>query len=216
MPVKPKPAYPDTLAGWVAPERAAVIVVDIQVDFASPEGVLGQAGLDMSVAAPAVATATRLVDAARAAGTPVIFVGLATTPATDSPVWGEWRRRRDGEDRGGAICRAGEPGSAFVGPIPQADETIIWKLRYSGFFGTSLDAALRARGIDTLIVCGLTTECCVDCTVRDAFHLDYLVYVPTDACAAYDPGIHESALQSLALNCATLVSTDEICAAWVE
>lgn len=216
MPVKPNAAYPDTLAGWIAPERAAVIVVDIQVDFASPEGVLGQAGLDMGIAAPAVATAARLVEAARAAGAPVIFVGLATTPATDSPVWGEWRRRRDGEDRGGAICRAGEPGSAFVGPTPQPGETVIWKLRYSGFFGTSLDAALRARGIDTLIVCGLTTECCVDCTVRDAFHLDYLVYVPTDACAAYDPGIHESALQSLALNCATLVSTDEICAAWAE
>lgn len=216
MHVKPKPVYPDTLSGWIAPERAAVVVVDMQVDFASPEGVLGQAGLDMSIAAPAVATAARLVEAARAAGTPVIFVGLATTSATDSPVWGEWRRRRDGEDRGGAICRAGEPGSAFVGPTPQPGETVIWKLRYSGFFGTSLDAALRARGIDTLIVCGLTTECCVDCTVRDAFHLDYFVYVPTDACAAYDPGIHESALQSLALNCATLVSTDEICAAWTE
>lgn len=216
MHVKPKPAYPDTLSGWIAPERAAVVVVDMQVDFSSPEGVLGQAGLDMSIAAPAVATAARLVEAARAAGTPVIFVGLATTPATDSPVWGEWRRRRDGEDRAGAICRAGEPGSAFVGPTPQPGETVIWKLRYSGFFGTSLDAALRARGIDTLIVCGLTTECCVDCTVRDAFHLDYFVYVPTDACAAYDPGIHESALQSLALNCATLVSTDEICAAWTE
>lgn len=214
--MKPQSDYPDTLAGWIAPGRAAVIVIDIQTDFASPEGVLGQAGLDMSVTAPAVATATRLVEAARAAGTPVIFVGLATTPATDSPAWGEWRRRRDGEDRGGGICRAGEPGAAFVGPTPQADETVIWKLRYSGFFGTSLDAALRARGIDTLIVCGLTTECCVDCTVRDAFHLDYLVYIPTDACAAYDPAIHESALQSLALNCATLVSTDEICAAWAE
>ena len=214
--MKPKPAYPDTLAGWIAPERAAVIVVDMQVDFASPGGGLGRGGRDMRGAAPAGAAAPGVGEAARAAGTPVIFVGLATTPATDSPVWGEWRRRRDGEDQGGAICRAGEPGAAFVGPTPEAGETIIWKLRYSGFFGTSLDVALRARGIDTVIVCGLTTECCVDCTVRDAFHLDYFVYVPTDACAAYDPGIHESALQSLALNCATLVSTDEICAAWAE
>lgn len=214
--MKPMPAYPDNLSGWVAPQRSAVVVIDMQVDFASPEGVLGKAGLDMSIAAPAVAAAERLVDAARAAGTPVIFVGLATTAATDSPVWGEWRRRRDGVDNGGAICRAGEPGSAFVGPTPQGDETVIWKLRYSGFFGTSLDAALRARGIDTLVVCGLTTECCVDCTARDAFHLDYFVYLPTDACAAYDESVHEGALQSLALNCATLVSTDEICAAWAE
>lgn len=206
--------YPDTLAGWVAPERSAVIVVDIQVDFASPDGVLGKAGLGMGIAAPAVASAERLVEAARAAGTPVIFVGLATTPETDSPVWGEWRRRKSGSDSGGALCRAGKTGSEFFGPTPREGETIIWKLRYSGFFGTSLDAALRARGIDTVIVCGLTTECCVDCTVRDAFHLDYFVYVPTDACAAYDAGVHEAALNALAMNCATLVSTDDICNAW--
>lgn len=212
--MKPIPAYPDNISGWVAPGRTALVVIDIQTDFASPEGVLGKAGVDMNIAAPAVEKAKRLVEAARIAGTPVIFVGLATTEATDSPVWGEWRRRRDGVDGGGALCRAGEPGSAFYGPEPAADETVIWKLRYSGFFGTSLDAALRARGIDTVIACGLTTECCVDCTVRDAFHLDYFVYIPTDACAAYDPEVHESALRSLALNCATLVSTEEICAAW--
>ena len=65
---------------------------------------------------------------------------------------------------------------------------MIPKIRYSGFFGTNLDAGLRALGVDTLLVCGLTTECCVDSTVRDAFHADYHVFHrAADACGAYEP-----------------------------
>ena len=199
---------------WLSPARTALVIVDMQVDFASPEGALGRAGLDMSVAQPALAAATRLADSARAADVPVIFVGLATTAETDSPVWREWRRRKGGSIEGGALCRAGTPGAAFVGATPQKGDTVIWKLRYSGFFNASLDATLRAMQVDTVVVCGLTTECCVDCTVRDAFHRDYFVYVPADACAAYEPGIHESSLRSLALNCATIVTTDEVAGAW--
>ncbi|MEM5516359.1 cysteine hydrolase [Henriciella sp. AS95] len=204
----------ESLSDWVAPARTAVIVIDIQVDFASAEGVLGKAGVDMSITEPAVAAASQLVEDAREAGVPVIFVGLQTDAATDSPVWGEWRRRKNGVDEGGGICRSGTPGADFFGPKPEPGETVVPKLRYSGFFGTSLDAILRARQIDTLVVCGLTTECCVDCTVRDAFHLDYFVYVPTDACAAYDEQIHIGALNSLELNCATLVTTADLRSAW--
>jgi len=91
---------------------------------------------------------------------------------------------------------------------------VIDKLRYSGFYGTPLDTALKARGVDTLVLCGLTTECCVDCTARDAFHLDYHVFIAADACAAYESNLHEGALASLELNCAILTSTDEIVAAW--
>lgn len=202
------------LADWVDPKRTAVVVIDIQVDFASPEGVLGKAGVDMSITEPAVAAASKLVEKARDAGVPVIFVGLQTDEATDSPVWGEWRRRKSGVDEGGGLCRTGTTGADFFGPQPLPGETVVPKLRYSGFFGTSLDAILKARNIDTIVACGLTTECCVDCTVRDAFHLDYFVYVPTDACAAYDEDIHVSALKSLELNCATLITTDDLFGAW--
>jgi len=207
--VSPGPEFQD----WLAPERTAVVVVDMQVDFAAPDGALGKAGLDMSVAAPALEAAEGLVSAARMSGVPVIFVGLATDPETDSPVWGEWRRR-NGQGGDGALCRAGTRGAQFFGPKPQPGETIVWKMRYSGFFGTGLDAILRARGVDTLVVCGLTTECCVDCTVRDAFHLDYFVYVPADCCAAYDDGMHAGALASLELNCATITESCAVMAAW--
>ncbi len=204
-----------TLADWISPTRTALVIIDMQVDFASPEGLMGQWGADLSTVPDALAGAERLAAAARAAGTPVIFVGLRTTPALDSTAWSERMRRRGGEpDAEAGVCRAGEPGSAFVGPRPLPGELVIDKLRYSSFFGTPLDAVLRAHAIDTLVVCGLTTECCVDCTVRDAFHLDYHVFIATDACAAYEPALHDGALRSLELNCAILVDSGQVEAAW--
>jgi nicotinamidase-related amidase len=202
-----------SLADWLAPTRAALLIVDMQVDFGAPDGALGRAGVDLSAVPAALAGAERLADAARQAGVTVIFVGLRTHPETDSAAWFE-RARRLGGDTQAALCRDGEPGAAFIGPTPSADELVIAKTRYSAFFGTRLDEILRSRGLDTLVVCGLTTECCIDCSVRDAFHLDYQLFVAADACAAYEADLHAGALKSLALNCAILVQVDDAIEAW--
>jgi len=204
----------DGLAAWIAPSRTAVLVIDIQIDFASPDGALG-AYIDMAAVQPAVAAAGRLVKAARAVGTPVVFIGLFTTPETDSPSWKERMRRRGGDpDSQSALCRAGEVGSDFYGPQPLPGELVVRKTRYSGFVGTDLDARLKALGVDTLIVAGLTTECCVDSTVRDAFSLDYHVFVAADACAAYEPDIHAASLKVMDLNSAILTDMAAIANAW--
>ena len=205
------------LSQWIASGRTAVVIVDMQVDFALQEGAHGRDGLDMSIVEPALESARRLVAAARAACVPVVFVGLQTHASLDSPAWRErmLRRGRDPDDDS-ALCRAGQRGADFVGPTPLPDEIVIPKIRYSGFFGTPLDVGLKGLGVDTLVVAGLTTECCVDSTVRDAFHLDYHVFIPTDACASYQADLHESALKSLQLNFAMLVMTDEVVAAWQE
>ncbi len=90
----------------------------------------------------------------------------------------------------------------------------MYKTRYSGFVGTDLDSQLTQMGVDTLVVAGVTTECCVDSTVRDAFDLDYHVFVAADACAAYEPDIHAASLKIMALNSAILTDTAAIAAAW--
>ena len=205
----------DRLAGWISPGRTALLVIDMQIDFASRHGALGQAGIDLSTVPAALTAAERLAATARKSGAPVVFVGLQTSAGADSPAWAERMRRRGGDpDAEGALCREGSDGAAFVGPTPEPGDIVVAKRRYSGFFRTDLDARLKRLGVDTLVVCGLTTECCVDCTVRDAFHLDYHVFIAGDACAAYDPALHEGALQSLDLNCAIVTRTDDIVTAW--
>jgi nicotinamidase-related amidase len=203
-----------SLVDWIKPERTAVLVIDMQVDFASPDGALG-AFIDMSVVEPALAAAEKLVADARAAGVPVVFVGLATTPETDSAAWNERMRRRGGDpDVDAALCRAGQVGSEFYGPKPLSGELVVPKTRYSGFVGTDLDIQLTKMGVDTLVVAGLTTECCVDSTVRDAFDLDYHVFVAADACAAYEADIHAASLKVMELNSAILTDTAAIADAW--
>ncbi len=204
-----------SLPTWIAPQRTALVIVDMQVDFAAPEGLCAQWGMDISAVPGALAAAQRLAEAARAAGTPVVFVGLFTTPETDSRAWSE-RLRRQGhaaEDSPG-LCRAGAPGSAFVGPQPQADDLVFRKTRYSPFWDTDIAAQLTARGVDTLVLAGLTTECCIDSTARDAFNHDFHVFVPIDACAAYEPELHAAALRMLELNTAILTDSDSVVVAW--
>jgi nicotinamidase-related amidase len=212
--VSPTSTAAEGLADWINPARTAVVIIDMQVDFASPDGALG-GFIDMSVVEPALAAAEKLATDARAAGVPVVFVGLHTTPETDSAAWNERMRRRGGDpDVDAALCRTGEVGSEFYGPKPLPGELVVPKTRYSGFVGTDLDVQLTKLGVDTLVVAGLTTECCVDSTVRDAFSLDYHVFVAADACAAYEADIHEASLKVMELNSAILTDTAAVARAW--
>jgi ureidoacrylate peracid hydrolase len=205
----------ESLKDWIAPSRTAVLIIDMQVDFAAPDGTCAKGGCDMSAVPAALEAAGRLAVAARKAGALVVFPKLETRPTTDSPVWKE-RSRRKGRvrDDDGYPCRAGERGADFYGPQPQEGDLIAPKHKYSAFFATDLSAQLRLRGIDTLIFAGLTTECCVDSSVRDACHLDFHNFIAVDACAAYGEDIHRSSLQVLEMNCAILTEVAAVESAW--
>lgn len=204
-----------SLVEWIAPGRTALLIIDMQADFVSPDGAAGRWGADLSTVPGALAAAQGLAEAARTAGVPVIFAGLFTRPETDSPVLLERLRRRGGDpETEAAVCRDGQPGSAFVGPQPQLGERVIRKTRYSAFWNTDLHQHLRAMGVDTVVLAGVTTECCVDDTARDAFNLDYHVIVAADACAAYEPDLHAGALKVMDLNTAIVAQVGDIAAAW--
>lgn len=204
-----------SLPDWIAPKRTALLIIDMQADFVSPDGAAARWGADLSTLPAALEAAQKLAEAARAAGVPVIFTGLFTQTETDSPVLLERLRRRGGDPAiEAAFCREGEAGSAFVGPQPQPGERVIRKTRYSAFWQTDLDTRLRAMGVDTVVLAGVTTECCVDGTARDAFNLDYHVIVAADACAAYEPDLHVGALKVMDLNTAIVTDTAGIAAAW--
>lgn len=206
---------PGAIDELLAGGGVALCVIDIQVDFASPDGALGRMDVPVAHTAAAVGNAARLAEAAREAGVPVFFVGLKTDPATDSASWIKWMRYRGVDpDAAYAVCRDGSAGAHFYRVLPRDGDHIVWKRRYSAFVDTDFDVQLRALGIGTLVVCGLTTECCVDSTVRDAFQRDWLVVVAGDACAAYRDDLHAHTLEVLAESFALVLDTDDIAGSW--
>ncbi|MFA3791217.1 cysteine hydrolase family protein [Aliiglaciecola sp. SL4] len=205
----------ELLPEWIAPTRTALCIVDVQNDFASPDGLLGQFGLNMRVLQPAIENIKKLVASARQSAVPVIFVGLKTTEQDDSPAWQEWMTRQGRDAKAeSAICRAGTSGMDFYGLVPQEGDTVIYKTRYSAFFKTQLDELLQQKQLDTLVFCGVTTECCVESSVRDAFHLDYQAIVVSDGCAAYETALHDASLHAMAINFALLSDTQSILMHW--
>ncbi|AXF12927.1 isochorismatase (plasmid) [Paraburkholderia graminis] len=199
----------------LAPDGVALCIIDIQVDFGSPDGALAKMGVPVGQVASAIENAGRLATLARQARIPVIFAGLKTDPSTDSAAWIEWMRYRNVDpDCAYAVCRDGSGGEAFYKVVPDSGDQVVWKQRYSAFVGTGFEHLLRAQGVDTLVICGLTTECCVDSTVRDAFQRDWLVVVAGDACGAYRGDFHHHTLEVLAENFAVVLNTDEIVGTW--
>jgi ureidoacrylate peracid hydrolase len=196
---------------WIAPRRTALLLIDMQVDFASPDGAMGSRGADLDDVPAALAQATMLADAARAAKVPVIFVRLITKAGSESKVAREVRQRHGDEP---ALCVEGTPGADFFGPQPKPGEDIISKSRFNAFAGTSLADQLRGQGIDTLVLAGLTTECCVAATAWSAFEQDFHVFIAADACAAYEEDLHFSTLEALQLSGAMLGETAVFAQNW--
>lgn len=199
-------------ADWIAAKRTALLVIDCQVDFGSPNGEMARRGADMTAPQAALAKAQILVDAARAACVAVLFVRLIANPAAESYVIRESRARQD-ED-GPDLCVEGTHGAAFIGPQPLPEERIVSKNRYSAFSHTGLAEQLHALGVDTLVLAGLTTECCVASTAWGGFERDFHVFIAADACAAYQADLHRHALKALALSGAVVEETATFAQLW--
>ena len=174
-----------TLKDLIRPARTALLLVDMQVDFAEPDGAMGKSGKDLSMVQSALRNAVLLADAARAADVPCLFARLITRPSDETDLLREWKKRRGTEDDA-PLCQDGTRGMEFVGPQPSGKEAIFSKSRYDAFSGTGLDAHLRGLKRDTLVIAGLTTDCCVESTARHAFEQDYHVFISADAVAAYE------------------------------
>lgn len=198
----------------LAAPQTALVVVDAQVDFASPHGALAATGIDMQPLARTLDRIQALIVAARAAGVQVVWLRTVTRPETDSRALRLFNERTGRDAQALAICRAGSVGAGYFRVRPEPGDIEVEKTLYSGFTGTALDRGLRGAAIDTLLFSGFTTECCVSSSVRDAFERDYSCVVVADACAAYTASLHEGALEALAASFAICVESRFVIGAW--
>jgi ureidoacrylate peracid hydrolase len=176
---------PDPLS--IDPARTAVLVIDMQNDFGSPGGMFDRAGIDITGIQAAAAATKRFLQAARAAGLPVVYVTMEHPAdlANAGPEDGPHRRKHAPLGLGdGRTLVSGAWGTQIVDELePHPGDAIVSKHRYSGFFETELDDVLRGLGATALVVTGCTTSICVESTVRDAMFRDYTCLVLEDCTA---------------------------------
>jgi ureidoacrylate peracid hydrolase len=197
---------------WIAPNRTALVINDMQVAFGSPDGEMARRGADVTACQAAVKKAEELTDAARAADVPVVFVRLLTHPGGEIRIMRE-SKERQGDDKPD-LCQEGSRGADFIGPQPRPGEAVFSKNHFSAFARTGLADQLHAQGIDTVVLAGLTTECCVQSSAWNAFEQDFHLFIAEDACAAYEEALHRHALKALQLSAATVAPVNDFVKAW--
>jgi nicotinamidase-related amidase len=184
----------------VEPSRTALVIIDMQRDFLLPGGFGESLGNDVSLLNAAVAPCQAVLAAARACGMLVVHTREGHRPDMADCPPAKWARGPEGMRIGdvgpmGRILIRGEAGHDIIPELaPAPGEVVLDKPGKGAFCATDLDLILRSKGIEALLVCGVTTEVCVNTTVREANDRGYRCVVVADACASYFPAFHEAAL----------------------
>lgn len=183
-----------SLGELTEPTHTALVIVDVQNDFCHPDGYYGKNGKYLDDILKVVPKVSGLVDAARDAGVLVVWIQQTLLPdaRADSP---SWLRRRTRGTAAPEWTLEGTWGQDFMAPLkPRPDEPIVKKHRSSSFVGTPLDLLLRSNQIESLVICGVVTQGCVESTARDATFFDYYVTLIRDCVGTVDPKLHEASM----------------------
>jgi nicotinamidase-related amidase len=186
----------------IEPAKTALVVIDLQRGIVAPPSA-PHSSTDV------VARAAQTAAALRKAGGTVVFVHVTPSadgkdglkPITDAPV--------------GAGGRTLPPDWAEIVPelAPQPSDVIITKRQWGAFYGTELDLQLRRRGVDTIVLCGISTSIGVESTARDAYERGYNQIFVEDAMAARDVEEHRHTVRSLFPRIGRVRTTEEVLAA---
>ena len=216
--------------------RTALIVVDMQNAYLHPKGSFarlwpeaaseGPGGIDvlnapvaagkqfdLTLLRHAIPGCARLIEAARKADVPVIYLTYVYLP--------------DYRD-GGVLIGEINPAFKDVGYVaegtwdaevvdelkPEPSDIVVEKSRYSGFHGSRLEPVLRSLRAETLVMCGVGTHHCVECTARDAHMRDYRVFIARDATGEANQIWKEASLAAFAHGFGWVVDVADVVEAW--
>lgn len=203
----------DSLGEFVDPRHCAVVVIDMQKDFCDPAGHYARHGKNIATTLASVPGTVEFVAAAQARGILTAFVQQTTLPngMSDSPAWLRFKCR-DGKSP--EYTLKGSWGAEFAeGLVPAPSDLVIEKYRPDAFLRTPLDALLRAKGIQSLVILGTSTEGCVESTIRGGSYHDYYVVAVKDLITSTNPALHEGSMRLVEARYPT-ASSAEIRAVW--
>jgi ureidoacrylate peracid hydrolase len=194
-------------------QDTALIVVDMQRAFFDNDDSLGRSGIDVTPLRDAIPGTVALVRAAREAGVPVIFTRYVYMPGMVD--FGPVRGAKAAERVADSSLAHGTDEIELIPELEaRPDEIVIDKSRPSAFYGTRLEPVLTGLGIRNLVICGVTTNICVETTARDAGQRDYGTFVVRDAVAEFTPERNHYALFGIAWSFGDVVDLADVQASW--
>jgi ureidoacrylate peracid hydrolase len=195
----------------IDPRYTALVVIDIQNDFASPDGLLAKSGRDMSMVQPMMEKIQETIGTAEQAGVPVFY----TQQIYNRSKLTDLQKEQYDLDGKYVTCDLATDGYKFYKINPKPEFTFI-KYNYNIFSNPELEKALNSRGVKTLVMAGLDTYWCVETAIRNAFDLGYKVVVPEDlvACNGKHRDLHNRTLELVKRTFGVVTTSAEINTIW--
>lgn len=185
----------------------ALVLVDFQRDFCAPAGAHGTDAQMTGSGRPAsaVSAASTFLDRYRASGRTPILIRTTHDDTTTSPLWEHKYEERP------TPCQPGTKGAEFApGLGVEAEDVVVTKHRYNAFHETSLQTILRSNDISEVLIGGVSTNVCVESTVRGAFDRGYEVTLLADCTGSTEDSLRDATLENVAAHFGTVQVSGDV------